>query len=296
MTSKPGTPDSGNGPGTPARGEEPAATVPDKEHDPLNLDRPSIARRYNRWRRGKDNYRRDRDSAARIEEAFPDITIVTDENRRFMRRAVRYLAAEAGIRQFLDIGTGLPESPNVHEVAQAVAPQSRVVYVDNDREVMVYARALMTGVAEGATAYVEADLRNPEAILADPGLRTLDFSKSIAVLLVAVLHFLDDKDDPYYAVARLIEALPPGSFVVVTHATYDSLSPDTVEKITTELVHGEHGTFRARSHEEVSRFLDGLELLDPGVAPIVQWWPEQEPKPSASAEKTAMYGAVARLP
>lgn len=268
--------------------------------DDANIDtsRPHPARRYNYWLGGKDHYAVDRESGDQIAEAFPTIRTAARENRRFLHRAVAYLAAEAGIRQFLDIGTGFPVSPNVHELAQVIEPTARVVYVDNDPLVVVHARALMVSEPEGEVDYIQADLRDPDTILADPALKgTLDLTQPVALLLVAVLHFLDDHDDPYGVVARLVEALPPGSFVALSHFSFDPLPADTVERLTALTAPGAgHGTFRPRTRDEISRFLYGLTVVDPGLVPITKWRPDRAPKPKASVEDTAVYGAVARLP
>jgi hypothetical protein len=273
-------------------------TMPGSEYQPLDTSRPHPARRYDYLLGGKDNFAADRTSADQIAQAFPTIRTAALENRRFLRRVVTFLAAEAGIRQFLDIGSGLPASPNVHEIAQGIAADTRVLYVDNDPLVMVHARALMVSAPEGAAAYVKADLRQPQTILTDPALTdTVNLNQPVGLLLIAVLHFLDDADDPYRAVARLVEALPRGSFVALSHATFDPLPSDTVERLTTLVTpDAGHGTFRPRTHDEVARFLDGLKPVEPGLVPIVQWWPWQEPQPRASAAETAVYGAVARRP
>lgn len=272
-------------------------SVPTTEPALIDTSRPHPARRYNYWLGGKDNYAADRASGDQIAEALPTIRTAALENRRFLRRAVTYLAAEAGIRQFLDIGTGFPVSPNVHELAQAVAPGTRVVYVDNDPVVVVHAQALMTSTPQGATSYLQADLRHPEAILTHPALAgTLDLTQPVALLLIAVLHFLDDHDDPYGVVARLVDALPPGSYVALSHATFDPLPADIVQRAAALAGTGGHGTFRPRSRDEVARFLFGLEPCPPGLVPIVHWRPDRTPEPKASVEDTAVYGAVARLP
>ena len=179
--------------------------------DRIDTTVPHPARRYNYWLGGKDNFQADRESGDAMAAAFPTIRTSALENRRFLQRAVGYLAREAGIRQFLDIGTGIPTANNTHEVAQAVAPESRVVYVDNDPIVLAHARALLTSSPEGATAYIDADLRDPEKILAHPELqRTIDLSQPVGLMLVAVLHFVPDGDDPYALVRRLLDALPAG--------------------------------------------------------------------------------------
>jgi hypothetical protein len=285
-------------PGTPTDGEQPAATAPGSRYRPIDMTRPHPARRYDAWLGGKDNFAADRESAAQIAQAFPTIRKAALENRRFLRRVVAFLAAEAGIRQFIDIGTGMPNTPNVHEIAQAVAPQSRVVYVDNDPLVVVHARALMASAPEGAIEHVESDLREPQAILTNQALtETLNLNQPVGVLLIAVLHFLDDADDPYSAVTRLVQALPPGSHLALSHATFDPLPADTVARLAALNTPGaKHGTFRARTRSETAQFLDGLKPVDPGLVPIVEWQPEREPRPTASSAETAAYGAVARLP
>lgn len=198
--------------------------------------------------------------------------------------------------EFLDIGTGMPTSPNVHEVAQQVDPASRVVYVDNDPMVVVHARALLTGTPEGACGYLQADLRDPDTILKDPDLAILDLNRPVGLLLVAVLHFLTDADHPYTAVARLIEALPSGSYLAISHATLDPLPAATRQSIT-ELAAPDagNGPFRPRNRDEVAAYLTGLELVDPGLVPIVRWRPDQHPRPEASTVDTTTYGAVARV-
>lgn len=250
------------------------------------------ARRYNYWLGGKDNFAADRESGDAIVATFPSIRLSVRENRKFLRRTVQYLAGEVGIRQFLDVGTGLPTADNTHEVAQRIAPQTRVVYVDNDPIVLVHARALLTSSAEGATAYIDADLREPEKILSAPELPgTLDLTRPVGLMLLAVLHFVRDFEDPYGVVARLVAALPPGSHVVVSHATYDLVPPDTVE----QLERISRGQWRSRNAEEVARFFAGLELVEPGVVPIGDWRPEPgTPRPDPAEIVT--YGAVGRVP
>jgi hypothetical protein len=282
----------------PVNGQEPAKTAPHNGYNPIEASRPHPARRYDALLGGKDNFAADRESADRLAEAFPSIRMAAIENRRFLRRVTSFLAAEAGIRQFLDIGTGIPTIRNVHEIAQAVASQARVVYVDNDPLVIAHARALMNSTPDGATASMQADLRDPDTILSHPVLRAaLDFHKPIGLLLIAVLHFLDDPDEPHASLARLVEALPSGSYLAVSHATFDPLRPDVVEKLTALAdPSAGQGTFRARTRDEVARFLDGLKLVDPGLVSIVDWRPEHEPKPTTAAQDIAMYGAVACLP
>ncbi len=269
----------------------------DSERVPLEINTSVAhpARRYDYWLGGKDNYPADRESGDSVEAAFPTIRMTVTENRRFLVRAVRFLAGEVGIRQFLDIGTGIPTSPNVHEVAQSITPNARIVYVDNDPIVLTHARALLTSSPEGATAYLDADLREPDKILQQPALlRTLDLSQPVALLLVAILHFIVDADDPYGAVARLVDAMPPGSYLVVTHATSDFMPPE-VAAATTAADAARRGPFQYRTRQEFARFLDGLELVPPGIVPLAEWRAEHEPQPRPSATDIAGYGAVARI-
>jgi S-adenosyl methyltransferase len=254
---------------------------------------PHPARRYDYWLGGKDNFAADRESGDAIAAKFPAIRIAVMENRRFLRRAVAFLAQEAGIRQFLDIGTGLPTANNTHEVAQALAPKSRIVYVDNDPLVLVHARALLTSSPDGSTTYVEADLRNPEQILDSAELRgTLDFSQPVALMLLAILHFIPEQDDPYAVVRRLVGVLPAGSYLVSSHATSDYLPPELVADIAA----GRHGEGRLRTRAEFTRFFDGLELIPPGIVPVAEWRADDEPQPRPSAAETGMYAGAARVP
>jgi hypothetical protein len=277
--------------------QPPAGGAASAARSPIDTSVAHPARRYNYLLGGKDNFAADRDSADRLIAAFPAVKTAAVENWRFLRRVVRYLVAEAGVTQFLDIGTGIPTSPNVHEIAQGVTADARVVYVDNDPIVMAHARALLVSNTPGATAYVEADLRKPGAILGSPDLRrTLDFTQPIAVLCVAVLHFLTDDDDPYEAVSELAAAMPSGSFLAVSHATFDPLPDDVRQRLTAmaDPAAG-HGPFRPRSRPEVARFFDGADLLEPGLVSIVDWHPEEHPRPEASPAEAIGYGAVGRL-
>ena len=265
-------------------------------HPKIDMTVAHPARRYDYWLGGKDNFAVDRDSGDAIGAAFPAIRTAVIENRAFMRRAVTLLAQEVGIRQFLDIGTGIPTRPNAHQVAQGIAPSARVVYVDNDPMVLVHARALMTSSPEGATAYIDADLRDPDTILGDPELRrVLDLSKPVALMLVAVLHFIPDEADPWGIVARLLQALPSGSYLVASHATYDALPEETAQRLRAAIANTrEPGG--PRGHEEFARFFDGLVMLPPGIVSVADWRAEQEVQPRPTPAETAVYGAVARLP
>jgi hypothetical protein len=254
------------------------------------------ARRYDYWLGGKDNFPADRASGDAVAAAFPTIRTAVVENRRFLGRAVSYLAGEAGIDQFLDIGTGIPAADNTHEVAQRINPAARVVYVDNDPIVLAHARALLTSAhADGATAYIDADLREPETILADSALaRTLDLSRPVALMLVAVLHFVFDEDGAYDLVHRLVSALPAGSLLVMSHATNDFMPPELLADV--EAVTRSQGGYRPRTREEFARFFDGYDLLPPGLVPVVDWRADGEPEPRPTAQDAGMYAAIARIP
>jgi SAM-dependent methyltransferase len=212
-------------------------------------------------------------------------------NRDFLQRAVTYCVQEAGIRQFLDIGTGLPTADNTHEVAQRLAPDARVVYVDNDPLVMVHARALLTSSPEGRTDYIEADLREPAEILGHPQLAgTLDLSKPVALMLVATLHFLLDDKQAYTVVKQLVDRLAPGSYLVATHATADFLDAQTRSKLAAM-----NNDIVPRDRDQFTRFFTDLDLVEPGVEVITNWRPDPGvtmPPP----EQVSVYGAVARIP
>jgi hypothetical protein len=227
---------------------------------------------------------------------MPSVRTAAIENRRFQRRAVRFLAGEMGIRQFLDIGTGIPGPDNTHEVAQTIDRASRVVYVDNDPVVLVHARALLTSTSEGATAYIDADLREPEKILGDADLqRTLDFTRPIGLLLIAVTHFLTDDDGAYEAVSTLLSALPPDSYLAISNATQDFMTPAERAQADAAAASGRHGTVRFRSKDEFARFLDGLDVVAPGVETVAHWRADDEPQPRPTPREAALYAAVARV-
>ncbi len=257
----------------------------------LDTSVPHPARRYNYWLGGKDNFAADRESGDAVVALFPSIRTAVVENRYFLRRAVTLLADELGVRQFLDIGTGLPTADNTHEVAQRVAPESSVVYVDNDPLVMVHARALLTAApGAGPTNYLEADVRSPEYILREAA-KFLDFSKPIGLMLIAIMHFIADEEDPHGIVSRLVSALPPGSYLVLSHSTSDHLTPAAVRAFRDGAI-----PVYLRTHDEVARFFDGLEVLDPGVVSISNWRAEEEPEPRPDESETATDCAVARVP
>jgi hypothetical protein len=241
---------------------------------------------------GKDNFAADRTAGEQVLQIMPDMRLVARGGRAFLAAAVRYLAAEAGIRQFLDIGTGLPTANNTHEVAQRVAPESRIVYVDNDPIVLAHARALLTSDPRGETAYISADIRDLDTILGEAA-ATLDFSQPVAVMLLAILHFIPDSDDPHTIVARLMEAVPPGSYLVISHASSD-IEAETVAAGTQ--TYNEHSavSITPRTEAAVTRFFAGLELVPPGVTPLGQWRPG--PVTVGSLPRLPTYSAVGRKP
>ena len=259
----------------------------------LGFDSANPARRYDYWRYGKDNFGPDRESGDRIAAVFPGIRAAVEENRRLLRRAVTYLA-EAGARQYLDIGAGLPSTPNVHEIAQDIDPTAHVVYVDHDPVVLAHAQALMISEPRGLVAVVEADLRDPDGLLADVEVRqALDFDQPVALLLFAVLHFVSDAEDPYGIVGRLLRELPSGSYLALSHATFDPLAPAVAASLDKQ---NGHGTFRARTRSEVEGFLAGLELVNPGLVSTVEWHPDRLPYPASSPQDAIAYAAVGRVP
>ncbi len=261
---------------------------------PLGIDItvPTPARMYDFWLGGHDNFAADRAAALAVSEAAPEIKLMATENRRFLRRVVRYLAAEAGIAQFLDIGTGLPTQGNVHQVAQQVNPDARVVYVDNDPMVLAHSRALKTG---GNTAVIEADLRNPAAILGHPRTRALiDFGQPLAVLLVAVLHFIGGADDLHAIVGSIRDALPPGSYLVVSHATDGILRGGSAGKVEEHYRKNVASGATLRDRDEILRFFTGLELIEPGLVQVPYWRPDEPETPGAG--KVWVLGAVGRKP
>ena len=238
---------------------------------------------------GKDNFAVDRAAAEEGLKANPDVATAPLQNRAFLRRSVQWLAA--GVRQFLDIGTGLPTSPNVHEVAQAIDPSARIVYVDNDPIVLTHARALLTSTPGGHTAYVDANLSDVDRVLA--GARdNLDLGQPVALLLFAILHFFDDDADPYDLVARLMAPLPSGSYLVISHMTADHDPVRWGQFV--EIMRKQGIPSRLRSHDEVARFFDGLDPVDPGIVPILRWRPTEET--GLTDAQVALYGGVARKP
>jgi hypothetical protein len=234
--------------------------------DPLS---PSPARVWNYWVGGRENFAADRAVAERILDVLPEVAVVARMTRGYLARTVESLAAEHGIRQFLDIGSGLPTAQNTHEVAQSVAVDSRVVYVDNDRAAIRYAEALLGSTPGGNVDYLEADLRDPDSILKGAA-RTLDFSVPVAVLLIQVLHFISDAEDPYGLVARLMAGVAPGSVLVIVHAPSD-VGAEVGAEIKARYNRAMEQSITLRDHDEVARFFDGLELLGDGVTSGRGW-------------------------
>ena len=261
------------------------------EPPPFDTSVAHVARVYNYWLGGKDNFAADRAAGEQAIKAFPGIPLSARSNRAFLARAVRFLAGEADIRQFLDIGTGIPSADNTHEGAQSVAPASRVVYVDNDPVVLTHARALRASDPAGATEYLDADMRDPQKILAQAG-RLLDFSRPVALMLMAILQHLDDQSSPYQVVQTMVDALPPGSYLAISHPAKD-INAEAMAKMADSLnkMMAEKVTFRDRA--AVARFFDGLELVEPGLVQASKWRPTSE---SEAASPAALWGGVARKP
>jgi trans-aconitate methyltransferase len=272
-------------------GDDDRVTGGGGEPPPFDTSVAHVARVYNYWLGGKDNFAADRAAGEQAIKAFPGIPLSARSNRAFLARTVRFLAGEADIRQFLDVGTGIPSANNTHEVAQSAAPASRVVYVDNDPIVLTHARALLASDPAGATDYIDADMRDPQQILAQAG-RLLDFGRPVALMLMAVLQHLDEEDSPYQIVQTLMDALPPGSYLAISHPAKD-IDAEAMAKMADSLnkMMAEKVTFRDRA--AVARFFDGLELAEPGLVQASKWRPTSESEASSPA---ALWGGVARKP
>ena len=256
----------------------------------LDVSVAHIARVYNYWLGGKDHFAADRAAGEATIGVYPGIQQSARANRAFLARAVRHLAGAEGIRQFLDIGTGLPTANNTHEVAQAAAPDSRIVYVDNDPLVLAHARALLTSTPQGATAYLDADLRETGKIL-EQAAGVLDLGQPVAIMLIAILHYIPDLDEARGIVARLLAAVPPGSFLAVSHAGSD-LFPDEIaafEKNLNDHLPGD--THVARPRGAVSLFFEHTTLLEPGVVRVSEWRPDSAEE---AARPTTLWGGIGR--
>ena len=271
------------------------AEDPDLPIETFNMSVAHPARRYNYWLGGKDNFGADRASGDRLEAVYPGMRAGIRAHRQLLRRVVRFMADELGIRQFLDVGTGLPTADNTHEVAQAVARSSRVVYVDNDPLVLSHARALLTSSPEGKTAYIDADAREPDTILSSHELQsTLDLSQPVGLLLAGMLHFIPGKGAAKPVVDRLMSPLAPGSHLFVTHATNDFQSQAVIDAHEQMRRQGD-SDFWMRDKDEVTELFDGLEILPPGVVPSTKWRPEPG-TPDLDLRVVNIWSAVARKP
>jgi SAM-dependent methyltransferase len=278
-----GTPDPEPRDSTPPPGYDAATTI--------DTSVAHVARVYDYWLGGKDNFAADRLAGDQAILAYPDIVYSVRANRAFLARTVRYLAREAGIRQFLDIGTGIPTANNTHEVAQSAAPGSSVVYVDNDPVVLTHARALLVSGEQGHTHYIDADLRDTGRILAEAAL-TIDFSRPVAIMLMAILQHIDDAEDPYAIVGALLAAVPSGSYLVISHPAAD-LAAQQMAQMAERLnkLMAEKVTFR--TEPQVARFFEGLDLVEPGMVRVQQWRPDTEMEAKSPA---ALWGGAGRKP
>jgi hypothetical protein len=257
--------------------------------DKIDTSRPHPARMYDYYLGGRDNYEVDREAAQRVIDLLPDIVPAARANRDFLHRTVRFLA-ESGIEQFIDIGTGVPTSPNTHEIAQAVSPDVRVAYIDNDPIVATHAGARLTGA--GNTGFFLGDIRDPASILEHPTLgKLIDFDRPVALMLVAVLHFIKDAEDPAGIVTALRDALPAGSHLVLSHGTADFHGGGFPEIF--KIYDKATATLNPRTREEILRYFDGFELLEPGLVQVLLWRPERQPTPE-EISKVGFYGGVAR--
>lgn len=273
-------------------GQVTSSDEPTGEDVTFDTSRPHMARVYDFWLGGKDNYAADRAVAEQVAAAYPDVRAAVRAQRAFLARAVRFLVAEAGIRQFLDIGTGLPSANNTHQVAQGVAPESRVVYVDNDPIVLAHARALLTSSPEGMTAYIDADLRATGTIL-ERAAGVLDFRQPVAVMLLGILQGIPDSEEPGAIVARFMDPVPPGSYLAISQIASDVAADEVAEGVQR---YNEQSAVpvAARTHAEVCRFFAGLELVEPGVVQVHRW--RAGTGDLGSARNLAIYAGVGRKP
>jgi hypothetical protein len=251
-----------------------------------------VARIWNYWLGGKDNYPVDRQVGDQIVQMLPDVVTLARASRAFLTRAVRYLAGEAGVRQFLDIGTGLPTVDNTHEVAQRVAPEARIVYVDNDPLVLAHARALLTSSPGGATAYIDADLRQPGKIL-EAAEQTLNFGQPVALMLMGIVEFITDDEQAYAIVRQLVDALPPGSYLTMYDGT-NVVHREASDQIVQVWNSSGNAPLVLRSPQQLAGFFDGLELVEPGLVSVSRWRPEAIPW--GEPDEVDAFGAVGRKP
>lgn len=269
---------------------EPHSSTPAQPE--LNVGVPQSARVWNYWLGGKDNFAADRAAGDQVRAMLPGIVDIARADRQFLRRAVRYLVEECGIRQFLDIGTGLPSANNTHEVAQGLAPESRIVYVDNDPLVLAHARALLTSSPEGVTTYLDADVHKPDDIL-QRAAATLDFSRPVALMMLGIVNHIMDDEQAYPIVARLADALASGSYLVLAHPTAD-IDGDAMRTAMTFMNESGGTPVRARTHDEITRFFAGFELLEPGVVSLTRWRPD--PQQIGIAREVSEFCGVGRKP
>jgi hypothetical protein len=273
-------------------GEQPGPVAGRPDESPgLDTSVPHMARIQNYWRGGTAHDAADRKAAEHIMAAYPDLAHSVRANREFLARSVRFLAGEAGVRQFLDVGAGLPAAGSVHEVAKDVAPQSRVVYVDNDPTVLVHARALLASDRTAAVDFIDADLRDTGGILGRAA-TTLDFGEPVAVVLVSVLHMIEDRDDPHAIVAALMGAMPPGSFLALTHVAA-GLEPEAMAEMAQRTSQQTSQRATPRDYSAVTRFFGGLELISPGIVRVPEWRPESA---GAATAPSTQWGGGARKP
>ena len=258
---------------------------------PFDTSVANQARIYDYLLGGKDNYAADRAAAEVALKIYPDMVFAARANRAFLGRAVRYLSADAGIRQFLDVGTGIPTAGNVHQVAQAITPSTRVLYVDYDPIVLAHSRALLTSHEAGATDYLQADLRDTATILRHAR-QFLDLARPVSVTLVAILHGIPDADDPYAIVAQIMDALPAGSHLTVSHPASDLLEASTQEHLESSTAPLFRQQFTTRTREQVARLFGGLDLVHPGVVRLEEWRPD--PQAAAGAGTSIGWCAVGR--
>ena len=257
---------------------------------PFDTSKAHQARVYDYLLGGKDNYAADRAAVEAMLPFYSGMAFSSRANRAFLGRAVRFLTAEAGIRQFLDIGTGIPTAGNVHEVAQAIAPEARVVYVDYDPVVLAHARALLDSSEAGATEYIDADLHDIETILTRAA-ELLDFTKPVAITMLFILHAIADADDPYAIVSRLLDAVPPGSYLAISHVASDLLDQETMQRLADSWNSNAQQQSAWRAREQVARFFAGTDLLEPGLVRVEEWRPE----PGTTEERKSIgWGAVGR--
>ncbi|MGW7281882.1 SAM-dependent methyltransferase [Streptomyces sp. NPDC054844] len=269
---------------------DPVTTPGHAAHQKIDTSVPHSARIWNYWLGGKDNYPVDEEAGDAYTAVFPGIVTIARSSRAFLRRNITYLVAEAGVRQFLDIGTGLPTADNTHEVAQRIAPEARIVYVDNDPMVLAHARALLYSTPEGATAYIDSDVLDPDSVLRDAA-RTLDFDRPIALILSNILGHVAEYDQARSIVTRLMDALPTGSYLSVNDGSR-GIDPEFDRA---QDAYNESGAapYVLRTVDQITAFFDGLELVEPGVVPVTRWRPEAG---SAAPELIGEHGGLARKP